>query len=107
MQTSQEIRSNLNNIKYYAKKLQELTKFQFGKDVDAGHLLGINTSAGGVRFDSLGAMQTATEWINIYCDNIEANLKNAEAQDEKLRLPDEEEQKSENTEEAETPEEFR
>jgi len=95
VETSNEIRSTVKNIKYYASKLQELTKLQFEKDVDKGHLLGINIHAGSIRFDCLGAMKAAVDWIETYCENIEKNLQSAEKQDEKLRLPDEEEQESE------------
>ena len=103
MQTSQEIKSALNNVRYYIGKLRELIKLQFERDIDAGSLLGINTGAGSIRFDSLGAMQSATGWINIYCDNIEANLQAAEKQDNKLRPTEEEEQEPEYEEKAVTP----
>lgn len=97
MQTSQEIRNGLNNIRYYIKKLQELAKLQLEKDADVD--LEMNTKAGTIRFDCLGAMHTAMGQIGIYCDNIEYNLKSAEKQGEKLRLPNEEEQKTEHAEE--------
>ena len=90
MQTSKEIRSNLNNIKYYVSKLEEFIKLQFEKDVETGHRLGINTSTGSVRFDSLGTMHSAAGWIKVYCENMEANLKTAEAQDKELQNFDEE-----------------
>ncbi len=86
MQTSKEIRSNLNNIKYYVNKLEELIKLQVEKDVETGHKLGINTEAGSKRFNSLGIMQGAAGWIGVYCDNFEANLKIAETQDKELQM---------------------
>ena len=90
MQTSKEIRSNLNNIKYYANELQRLIKLQFDTDCEAGNRLGVNTGAGNKRFLSLGIIHTASEWIKVYCDNIEANIKNAEMQDKELHTFDEE-----------------
>jgi len=89
METSKEIRSVVNNIRFYTKKIQELTELQFKKDFETGRLFGINTGAESVRFESTGAIHTAAGWISIYCDNIEANLANAETQDKKLIVPEE------------------
>jgi hypothetical protein len=107
METSNEIRSIIKNIRYYTEKLQELTKIQFNKDFDTGTLLGINTGAGSTRFETVGAIHATAGRISLYCDNIEANLKSAETQDEKLRLPNEEKQEPEYSKEAVTQEEFR
>ena len=84
METAKEIRSSLQNIQYYSNRIKELTKLQMEKDVNTGHLLGIDTGAGTIRFDSIGTIQAAGEWIEVYCENIENNLKSAEAQDKKL-----------------------
>ena len=92
MQTSKEIRSNLNNIRYYAGKIQELIKLQFDTDCEAGNRLGIETGAGSKRFGSLGIIHTAAEWVKVYCENMEVNLKNAEAQDKELHALDKEEE---------------
>lgn len=112
METASEIRSILNNIRFYSKKLEELAKQQFNKDCEIGQVVGINPEPGGVRFNCLGAIGAATKWIETYCDNIEVNVKSAEEQDQKLRpLPEETEEETEEIEEHEqeaiTPEEFR
>ena len=104
METASEIRSALNNIRFYSKKIEELAKQQFNRDFEIGQVTGMNPEPGTIRFDCLGAISTATNWIETYCENIEANVKGAESQDQKLRpLPE----GQENTEEAITPEEFR
>jgi len=91
METGNEIRSAVKNIRYYSEKIQELSKQQFDKDCEMSELTGINTEPGSIRFDCLGTIAAATNWIGTYCDNIEANVKQAEGQDQKLRpLPEEE-----------------
>ena len=104
METASEIRSALNNIRFYSKKIEELAKKQFNRDFEIGQVTGMNPEPGTIRFDCLGAIGTATSWIETYCNSIEANIKGAESQDQKLRpLPEEKEE----TGEAVTPEEFR
>ena len=85
METANEIKSALKNIRYYSKQINELSKKQFERDFEIGHVTGMNPEPGSVRFDCLGAIGTATHWIETYCDNIEANVKGAESQDQKLR----------------------
>lgn len=84
MQTAEEIRGNIKNIRYYAQKVAGLARQQFEMDTERGNKTGINSVPGSVRFDCLGCIIAATSWINTYCDNIEANVRNAEAQDKKL-----------------------
>lgn len=84
MQTATEIRGNLKNIKYYAEKIKKAARLQFDMDVVKGTKQGINTGPGSVRFDSLGCIIAASEWMAVYCENIEANLLVAEGQDKKL-----------------------
>lgn len=84
MDTSSEIRSSINNILYYANKVQDLTKLQMEKDAETGLLLGIDTNVGSIRFECIGAIRTAAEWIQVYCENIESNLKTAESLDKEL-----------------------
>ena len=91
METSNEIRSAIKNIRYYAEKIKELTKQQQQKDIDIGTIIGMQQDAGSRRFQAIGCISTAVEWIDVYCDNIESNLKGAESEDEKLRLPNEKE----------------
>ena len=91
METANEIRSAVNNIRYYAKVVSELSKKQFNRDIEIGQVVGVNTEPGSIRFDCLGAIGAATKWIETYCDNIIENTKWAEAQDSKLRITTKEE----------------
>lgn len=84
MQTAEEIRGYIKNIRYYANKVSSLTRQQFSLDYERGNKEGINTGPGSVRFECLGCIDAAATYINTYCDNIEANLKSAEEQDKKL-----------------------
>ncbi len=105
MESASEIRSAVNNIRYYSKQINELSNKQFNRDCEIGQLIGISTEPGSVRFTCLGCICSAANWIETYCKNIEANVKYAEEQDKKLR-PEPEEIETEETE-AITPEEFR
>lgn len=89
MKTSSEIRSTLNNIKFYATEVEKLAKRQFDIDYETGEVLGINIEPGSMRFESLGAIMSASKWIEVYCENIESNLKYAEKFDGKLNVPEE------------------
>lgn len=86
MKTATEIRNALENLKYYSGQLHKLVKQQF--DIDAA-MPEMNTVPGSVRFDALGAIASACGWLDVYCDNMEANLKVAEAQDKELTLVEE------------------
>jgi len=93
VETSNEIRSAVNNIRYYSKQIEELAKKQFERDFEIGQVTGMNSEPGSIRFECLGAIGAAAHWFGVYCDNIEANLKGAESQDQKLRpLPEEQEE---------------
>ena len=85
METASEIRSAVGNIRFYANNIEKLARKQFERDMEIGQITGVNSEPGTVRFDCLGAMGAATNWIETYCDNIEANVKHAEEQDQKLR----------------------
>jgi hypothetical protein len=85
METGNEIKGAINNIRYYSERIHELARQQFQKDFDVGTLVGMEPEPGTIRFDCLGAIDTATRWLLIYCEHIEANLKYAEEQDKKLR----------------------
>ena len=89
METANEIRSAVKNIRYYTQIIHDLAKQQFDKDFDIGNLVGMAVEPGSKRFDTLGCIQANTEWLNVYCNNIEANVKHAEELDGKLR-PEEE-----------------
>jgi len=84
MQTATEIASNLKNIRFYADKIAQLARQQLDADVKRGHEVGVNSGPGSVRFDSLGAIQSACTWIETYCHNIESNLNSAIKQDKVL-----------------------
>jgi len=84
METASEIRSALTNLRYYSKKIYELSKKQFDRDFEIGLVTGMNPEPGSVRFDCLGAIGAATNLIETYCDNIETNVKHAEKLDKEL-----------------------
>lgn len=90
MQVASEIESAVKNIRYYSQVIKDLSKKQFDMDCEQGQRLGINTNPGTVRFDSLGAIGAACEWIDSYCGNIENNLGSAVKQDKLLHSPEEE-----------------
>jgi len=88
MKTSREIKTNINNISYYAIETEKLIKQQFDLDMAMPEM---NSQVGSLRFDCLGAMSVACNHIRIYLDNMTANLEHAESQD-KLLLTEEEEE---------------
>lgn len=90
MKTSNEIKNAVGNIQYYAKQVNELVRKQANEDAELGNKFGINTSAGTIRFDGLGAIGSACNWIETYAGNILANLKAAESQDKLLYKLEEE-----------------
>ena len=89
MEASNEIKSAVNNIKYYSNQIAELARKQIDRDVTNGNLLGISIEPGTLRFDSLGSISAASDWIDTYCENILSNVRNAELLDSKLRVPKE------------------
>jgi len=89
MQTTSEITSNLKNLRYYSDKIAELAKKQFELDYARGQELGINAGPGSIRFDCMGAVISACSQIDIYCDNINANLQSAIKQDKVLHTEEE------------------
>lgn len=84
MQTAREIKSALDNIRYYSGKIKDLAKQQFELDYQAGADKGLNPQPGSLRFDALGAMAAGCSQLDVYCDNIEANLVTAVKQDKLL-----------------------
>lgn len=84
MKTSLEINKAVNNIKYYANQVEELSRKQLAEDMSMGYQRGINVDAGTVRFESLGRIGEDAGGIKIYCDNILRNVKTADEQDNKL-----------------------
>jgi len=90
MQTAQEITSNLKNLRFYSDKIAELAKKQFELDYARGQELGINSGPGSIRFDCMGAIISACSQVDIYCDNINANLQTAIKQDKVLHTEEKE-----------------
>lgn len=90
METSGELKSAINNIKYYTGQIADLARAQFDIDFENGNKVGMSIEPGSKRFDCLAAVIAATDWIETYCHNIESNIKHAEEQD-KLLKPKEEE----------------
>lgn len=90
MQTASEIQSNLKNIRYYSEKIAELAKQQMDMDFTRGLEIGINSGLGSIRFDCMGAIQSACKMIEVYCDNITVNLNTAISQDKVLHTEEEE-----------------
>lgn len=84
MQTSEDLRSAIKNIRYYADKIGKLALQQLEQDYQHALHTGINAGPGSVRFESLACIAATTTDIIIRCDNIEQNLKSAESQDSKL-----------------------
>jgi len=84
MDSSTELRSNVNNMKYYLSKTDDLARQQLQKDMDSGKLTGINLGPTDVRLDALGIISTSCSWIETYLVCIENMIKRAEEQDAKL-----------------------
>lgn len=84
MEASDTIKNAVSNIRYYAGKIGEAAKNQFNLDYDNGEVKGINTGPGSIRYDCLAAIMTTSALLDVYCDNIESNLKSAESQDKLL-----------------------
>lgn len=90
MQTATEITSNLKNLRYYSDKIAELAKKQFELDYQRGQEIGVNSGPGSIRYGCLAAVISACGQIDIYCDNINANLQSAIKQDKVLYTEEEE-----------------
>lgn len=89
MQTATEITGNLKNLRYYSDKIAKLAKQQFELDYQRGQEIGINAGPGSIRFDCMGAIISACEWISIYAENITKNLESAIKQDKTLHTEEE------------------
>jgi len=89
MQTAPEIQSNLKNLRYYSDKIAQLARQQLESDYARGQELGINSGPGSIRFDCMAVIGSACSLIDIYCDNIQANLESAVKQDKVLHTEEE------------------
>lgn len=81
MKTASEIRSALDNIKYYSQRIKELAREQFNFDLEH---FGMSNKSHDSRLNSLASIGSTTGWIDLYCDSIEADIKVAESHDKKL-----------------------
>lgn len=86
METSNELKSCVKNIRFYINKIDELAKQQLTRDIDIGIAVGIELEPGVMRFDSLHAILSNADWIHSFINGIEINIKHAEEQDDKLRV---------------------
>jgi len=78
MQTANEIKSAVNNVRYYTQKIKELLDKQFESDMQdyrLGQKLAKDTQVNSTRFDCEGAIASCCSWIERYCIGIENNLK--------------------------------
>ena len=88
MKNSSEIRSYVNNIRYYSQEMEKLAKKQYNEDMETGARLGINTMPGSLRFDALACIASNCRWIETHLDAISKNLETAEGQDKILHTED-------------------
>lgn len=89
MQKANEIRSNIENIKYYITEINKLCRQQYGLDIKRGEEIGVNVNPGTLRYDALAVICMDCELFDTYLQNIEANLKTAESQDKLLHIAEE------------------
>ncbi len=83
MKTASEIRSALDNIKYYSQRIKELAREQFNFDLEYFDMSEEQTDK---RLNSIAIISSTTNWIDLYCDNIIANIKITEEFDSKLPI---------------------
>jgi hypothetical protein len=89
MKTSNEIKSDVENLTFYSKDIQKQIEDQLNLDLKIGQELGFNDNSRSIRFEALAAIHTACDAIQLYITNIESNLKYCEAQDKILNKPEE------------------
>jgi hypothetical protein len=75
METAEELSSTIKNIRYYANKINELTKEQFEKDLKTKDVSVIDAPK---RLDLLSAMNAAAATIDLCCVQLESNLEAAQ-----------------------------
>jgi len=86
MANLKSIEQHVKNMNYYSQQIANVVTEQFNEDASKGD---INTQAGSIRFDSLGAIVVACTMIDCYCVNMLANLKTVIEQGKKLNLDEE------------------
>jgi hypothetical protein len=75
METAEELSSTIKNIRYYANKINELTKEQFEKDLKTKDISVVDAPK---RLDLLSAMNGAAATIELCCVQLESNLEAAQ-----------------------------
>ena len=93
MKISSEVKSYLQNIRYYSQEIEKLAKKQYNEDMETGTRLGVNTMPGSLRSDALACIASNCSWVEVYLDAIIKNLEVAEEQDKLLYSEDYVEQK--------------
>jgi translation initiation factor 2 gamma subunit (eIF-2gamma) len=69
METAEELQSTIKNIRYYASKINELTKEQFEKDLKTKDVSVVDAPK---RLDLLAAMNAAAATIDCAVYNLKA-----------------------------------
>lgn len=75
METAEELQSTIKNIRYYASKINEITKEQFEKDLKTKDVSVVDAPK---RLDLLAAMNAAAATIDLCCTQLESNLEAAQ-----------------------------
>lgn len=81
MKYGKEIRENIQCIRYYAGRVEELAKKQLDIDMENKS---VHPESATLRFDSLGTLSSANSMIGFQCSILEGNLKSAEGEDGKF-----------------------
>jgi hypothetical protein len=84
MKISSELKSNLENLRYYISANKKLVEQQLEADIKRGEELGIAMHAGTLRYDALAVIHMTHDLFETYIKGIETNLATAEAQDKIL-----------------------
>lgn len=84
MQKYQEIKSNIDNIRYYVTEIKKLANEQFKLDFSKAQEKGVNASPGTVRYDCMAVIVMDCGLFETYLSNIEINLESAKLQDKIL-----------------------
>ena len=86
MKTYSELLSIINNIEHLTEKADKLAREQIELDCS---LKKVNVNIGTLRFNALGALGSACNWIETYCESMKANLNTAMKQDKLLQSEEE------------------
>lgn len=84
MKNAKTISNAITNIRYYAGIIRKASKEQFELDTEIKDDKGFVNEPSGIRFNCIACINQAGVLMDIYCDNIESNLKHAVEQDYKF-----------------------